>query len=257
MRVLYAGPDTELVMVTSGEGRKQGVHLSDITKRMVYERDRKLNPESPIDAMVLERGFTWEVCLENALSARHKRPGFRPDQILEDGVWMSPDWVNPDAEIQHEEWKCTKKSLRQVTERGGFGQIGWTWIYNTQAYLRSLLRLKLAKTLATRFRVWFMNGDYSFESKTSDYHLLNDYWRFDVEFSKRELEENWRSIISHGQRYGILKGEAEWRKTETTKRPAVSLTRKPAGRMPVPERASGRIVTFPSTKRLSSRRSAS
>jgi hypothetical protein len=249
VKVLFAGPDPEIVMANSGHDRKKGVHLSDITKRMIFERDAKLNPESPIDAMVLERGFTWETVLERSLSERHTRAGYRPDQLLEDGIWMSPDWINEDGDIQHEEWKATKKSLRQVHERG-FGGIGWTWIYNTKAYLRALLRHGIAKTFATRFRVWFINGDYSYETKTSDWHLLNDYWRFDIEFSRRELDENWRSILSYGRKYGLLKAAPSEEKCQSQEKTttAASPKRKP-GPPPPPSRGTGKVLTFPSTKK--------
>lgn len=235
MRVLFAGVDPDLVMMNSGEDRKEGLHLSDITKRMAFERDKKLNPNNPIDAMTLERGFTWEFCLERALSARHKRPGYRPEQIQEDGIWMSPDWVNPDADIQLEEWKATKK-----TSNRDFMDIGWHWLPNAMSYLRSLLKRKLARTLAIRFRIWFINGDYSFENKTSDLHLFNDYKRVDVQYDKRELEDNWQSILSHGHKYGLLKDEPSEETWEKTK--------KKAGLQRASSRGTGRIVTFPTTK---------
>lgn len=250
MKVLHAGPDPEpIVMRNTGADRKAGLHLSDITKRMVFERDKRLNPDSPIDAMVLERGFTWEKVLELALAERHERPGYRPEQIQEDGIWMSPDWVRPDGDIQLEEWKATKKSNKTNT----FDSISWTWLPNIKSYVRAMLKRKLIRRAAARIRVWFINGDYSFESKTSDFHLLNDYWRYDLEFDKRELEENWQSILSHGRKYGLLKGDPE----ETWASKQSPTTRKRSSEAPPPSRKTGRLLTYPSTKTSPKPRSAS
>jgi len=200
MKILSCGPDADLLMTNSGADRKAGLHLSDITKRMIFERDKTLNPDTPIDSMVLERGFTWETILERSLSARHERPGFRPEQMQEDGIWLSPDWVNPDQRgVQHEEWKATKKTTKHT-----FESKHWHWLPAAQAYLRALLKRGLARDLVTRFRVWHINGDYSYDSKTSDWLLLNDYWTIDVQFDKRELEDNWRGILQAGRKYGLL-----------------------------------------------------
>lgn len=243
MKVLFAGPDPDLVMRNTGDDRKEGLHLSDITKRMAFEKDKKLNPNSPIDAMVLERGFNWESILERALSDRHERNGHRPEQFQEDGVWMSPDWVDPDADVQLEEWKATKK-----TSKRGFDDVGWHWLPNTMAYLRGLLRRKVARVLRARFRIWFINGDYSYESKNSDLHLLNEYWKVDVEFDKRDLEENWRQILQAGRKYGLLKSEPNEEPC-----PSPKLVKKPVRKSvsnpPASSRGKVLIGTFPTTKK--------
>jgi hypothetical protein len=224
-------------MRNTGEGRKEGLHLSDITKRIIYEKDRKFNPDSPIDAMVLERGFTWEAILERSLSGRHVRPGYRPEQMQEDGIWMSPDWLNPDGDVQHEEWKATKKSSKR-----GFDDVSWHWLPATMAYLRSLLNRGLAKVPITRFRLWWINGDYSFENKTSDWLLLNDYWKVDVEFTERELDDNWNKILAAGQKYGLLKDEDTWQKKQSKPSPKLSVV---AGSPPAPSSRKAKVLTFP------------
>jgi hypothetical protein len=193
--------------------------------------------------MALECGFTWETILERALSARHKRPGYRPEPLQEDGVWMSPDWVNPDADIQAEEWKATRKSTKNYEQKIA------EWMPQIKAYLRALLRRGVATRIAVRLRVWFMVGDWSFENK-GDRTLLKDYWDIDVEFDKRELEENWRGILQAGRRYGLLKGppsEEQWQKTPKRKSPGSA--------RPIESRA--KVLTFQNTKRSSRPRSAS
>lgn len=205
--MLCCGPDPDLVLRNSGEDRKPGLHLSDITKRMVYERDRKYHPDSPLDAMVLDRGFTWERILERSLDDRHERKGYRPEQIQEDGIWISPDWISSDDVL--EEWKATKKSSKR-----GFEDVGIHWLLNAKSYLRALLKRRLVKRWIIRFRIWWINGDYSYEPKTSDFHLLNDIWKVELEFDKRELDENWQTILTHAKKYGLLKDERWDSKTE-------------------------------------------
>lgn len=209
MRILACGPDPDLLMSTTGDDREPGLHLSDITRRMNYERDSKLTPDSVPDQMTLERGHTWERLLELALATRHKRPGHRPPQLQEDGIWMSPDWVNPDGDIQMEEWKATKKSMRR-----GFDDISWSWMPNIMAYVRTAARQKLITRLAVRIRLWWINGDYTYETKTSDLHLLQEYHKVDIEFTRRELDENWRAILQAGRRYGLLPGTPHYEDTD-------------------------------------------
>ena len=242
MELIYAGPDPDLLMSVSGEDRAPGLHLSDILKRVIFERDKTFNPASPIEAMVLERGFTWEFILERALAARHQRPGARPAQIQEDGVWLSPDWVSDEG--VHEEWKATKKSTRW-----NFLEKNWYWMPQAQAYLRALLRRNLVQDSFTRFRVWHINGNYSYRAKTSDFHLLDDYWRYDVAFTARELDENWQQLLSAGMRFGLLPQspvgaalrEDLWLNNSTRLTGPNSLT-SPDGEAPEP---SSRVVPFP------------
>lgn len=245
MKILYAGPANSLHLTNTGQGRKEGVHLSDILKRMAFERDKKYNPNNPIDAMTLEVGHTWETVLERALSVRHQRPGYRPEQLQEDGVWMSPDWVNPDADIQVEEWKATRKSSKAWEQKVN------EWLPQVKSYLRALLKQGVVKRLAVRIRAWFVVGDWSFEAK-SDHTLLRDYWDIDLEFDKRELEENWRQIISAGKRYGLLKGKPE----ETCQKQKPEAKKSDSSPR---VRSSAKVLTgtFPRTKTLSKPRNVS
>lgn len=234
MKILFAGSDPDLVMTNTGEDRQPGLHLSDILTRQAYERDKKYHPDAPKDFMIFEQGHTWETVLERALSARNERVGYRPEQIQEDGVWVSPDWVNPDADIQHEEWKATKKSSKSLDAKV------LDWIPQAKSYVRALARQGAITRLATRFRVWCVMGDWTFESK-GDLTLLRDYYRVDVEFEKRELEEHWRGTLGDARRYGLLKEapqETEWRRPrlEATVRKRQEMpptAKKPAGKAPL------------------------
>lgn len=241
MKVLACAPDPELLMENTGEDRKEGVHLSDILVRMAWERDRKYHPDAPKDFMVFEQGFTWETVLERALAARHKnRAGHRPPQLEEDGIWISPDWIGPDG---HEEWKSTKKSLKSAEEKVQ------EWLPQAKSYVRALLRRKLIKRPVTTFRAWFINGDYSYESKGSDLTLLRDYLKIQVEFDRRELDENWSGVISNGIRYGLLKQESKPWDDRPRLNQRIAARANVRGRTPDRSSAKAQVVTFPRGKR--------
>lgn len=234
-------------MRNTGEDRPDGVHLSDILTRMAWEKDKKYHPEAPKDLMQFEQGHTWERVLEQALSARHERPGHRPDPIQHEGIWCSPDWINGDGLL--EEWKCTRKSSKSFEQKLD------EWGPQVMAYLHVLLTKKIIKKPIVRIRTWFLVGDWSFEAK-GDLTLLRDYYKFDIEFDKRDLENKWREIVQAGRKFGLLKTLSEeptWRRPQLE---ATLLRRKAAGKVPRPS-SKAAIVTFPPTRRLSPRRSGS
>jgi hypothetical protein len=244
MRILAASPSADLDLTNTGEDRPAGVHLSDILSRMAWEREKKYNPDDPKDYMIFEQGHTWETVLSRALSARHTRPGYRPEPLQEDGIWMSPDWINPDASIQVEEWKATRKSTKNWEVKID------EWAPQGMSYLRAMLKRKLAKAPIVLWRVWFMCGDWSFESK-GDLTLLRDYWDIAVEFDKRALEEHWQKVVAAGKKYGLLKDAPaqdmprSWKKLEKTcqKQPTAS-PKKSLGKTPPTSPRTARVLTF-------------
>lgn len=246
MKVLACAPDPDLLMENTGEDRKEGVHLSDILVRMAWEKNRKYHPDAPKDFMVFEQGFTWETVLERALAARQKnRAGERPPQMQEDGVWCSADWIGCEGKTRiHEEWKSTKKSIKSAEEKVQ------EWLPQAKSYVRALLRRKLIDRPITRFRAWFINGDYSYESKGSDLTLLRDYLKIDIEFDRRELDENWSGIISSGRRFGLLKQESKpWDDRPSLNQRVAARASVRRGKAPDRSRGKAAVVTFPRGKR--------
>lgn len=258
VRILFAGPDAELLMSNTGEDRKEGLHLSDILARMAWEKDKKYHPDAPKDLMVFEQGFTWEAILERALAHRHQRAaGSRPEQLQEDGIWLSPDWIGPDG---HEEWKATKKSINSADQKVQ------EWLPQAQCYVRALLRRGLIKHAITTFRVWFINGDYTYESKNSDLTLLRDYRRIVIEFQKRELEERWSGVLAFARRFGFLKEDKPWDRRPSLERRVqerqwrsqneikTTAAKSANGNPPKRSRKPAAIVTFPTSRVKASRR---
>lgn len=213
-----AGPD--LTFSTTGEDRAPGLHLSDIIKTMQFERDAKFNPDRPLDYMLLEQGHTWEEVLAHAiqrrwLAANPIQHGYRPDQLNVDGVWMSPDWFEPkDADYGVplvEEWKATKTSQNKVLE-----DHQWYWVVQLKSYLYGMSKKLNQRLTQGRFRVWYINGDYTWESKNSDLTLLRGYVRYDVEFGWREIVDNWKSVIQQAKKHGLLEQAPTNETTEDT-----------------------------------------
>lgn len=196
-------PDPDVSSDMDSHDRPAGCHVSTIIKQMLIERDaKKYGDDSPIDADTIERGYVWEEVLSDALLRRHGgQEGFRPDPFQVDSVWMSPDWFNPESEFPLEEWKATRVSRKSdITDRH------WYWFVQIGCYLKGTGGTK------ARLRVWYMNGDYSEKTKR-DPRLLTSYVRFTLEYSQREIDENWRSVIGTAKKHGLLTEDPEWAST--------------------------------------------
>lgn len=273
MKIVKFENDPDLTFSTTGEDRSPGLHLSDIIKTMQYEREKRFNPDTPMDMMLLEQGHTWEEVLSHALQRRwlNAHPdyaGYRPGELSLDGVAMSPDWIQPKGfhatlkpgavDLVVEEWKATKTSKNKVLE-----DHQWYWLVQLKAYMHAL-SVDLGRPVTRgRFRVWYINGDYSYGRSVAaeDMHLLRDYVRYDVEFTKRELEDNWRAVIGQAKRKGLLEQEPQQDTTEDVnecrsqrKTPAAPVTRKPSSS---PRGTSlRRAAPTPPSSRTSSKRRA-
>ena len=255
-------PAASLTLSTTGEGRAPGLHLSDIIKRMQWERDQKYRPDSAPDLMTLEYGHTWERVLENALRARHQEAnqpyrGHRPAPLMVDGIWMSPDWLDPASEFPLEEWKATK-----VSSKTPFQERQWYWMPQVMGYLHGLRVAGQITAYKALLRVWYINGDYTYDAKNSDLTLLRDYHEYELSFTPREIQENWRTLLSHAKKYGLLPSEPQQEKEQTTswrnpKSKPTAPPSRPSSPAPRPSRPAPTATTAPTTKTTRSRRSDS
>ena len=252
MKILHR-EQPHLVLSTTGEDRPEGLHVSSIIKQWMFEQDRKFNPDDPMDMMRIEAGHTWEEILSSSLATRHRRAnepyaGHRPGAIQVDGIWGSPDWIDPDFRWPLEEWKATKAHTKWKLE-----EKHWYWLPQVMAYLYMLLELGTVTIPAALLRVWYINGDYSYKSQFDDLTLLRDYHEFELTFSARELKENWLKLNRIADKYamrGIPRFEAE-DTCRSSNQPKTSLKRKRASKPPA--RSSGtRMITFPATRKLRS-----
>jgi hypothetical protein len=110
------------------------------------------------------------------------------------GIYATPDALRADT-MRLKEWKFTWKSLRRAggdgdTEYEHLREGIWRWPVQTMAYCH-LLDLTGADQ-----EVFFVNGDYTNRQPLA--------MRYEMEFTPRDLSENWDGIVSTAEREGWL-----------------------------------------------------
>jgi hypothetical protein len=175
----------ELVFEASPE-RTPGLHLSDILTPMARDIAPKRYDESkPMDWNRVETGFAFERVLEMAFMARRAEI-FRPGEVVKDGIIMSPDGIDPDGWVL-EEFKATWMSDFDAPTHPKFVK----WFWQIKSYALAL------ETTRARLRGLFINGNYR-EGFSPVYHV------WDLQFTERELEENWQMILNNARSKGLL-----------------------------------------------------
>jgi len=180
-------PDSiESLAFDASPERTPGLHLSTILKSISVELDpKRFNTGKPMDMKKIESGFTFERVLEIAFQSR--REGiFRPGEIEKDGILMSPDGIDPE-DWRLEEFKCTWMSDFDAPGHQKFAH----WFWQMRGYCYAL------ETTRARLRALFVNGSYR-EGYSPTYHV------WDIEFSERELIENWAMVMNHARAKGML-----------------------------------------------------
>lgn len=250
MKVERIENDPDLILYDTGGERAPGLHLSDIIKKEMFRRDRKFNPDNPLDMMTLEVGHTWEEVLAHALHRRElkggPKAGYRPEQFQYAGVWMSPDWLNPgNEEFPLEEWKATKASKRKDLLDDPDPK-HWYWFPQFMGYAKGVSERLGIPVRGCIVRVWYINGDYTYESKNGEHTMLRDYVKYRVSFSQQEVDDNWRKLMSMARRDGLLKEEEPtWE--QPGPQPRQTPLRKPSSPSRPPSRAR-KVITFPTTR---------
>lgn len=186
--VKYQVIETELIGPGSGQERSEGLHLTPIIRDIAVElgifKSRE-GDDGPPPALA-EMGFMFEDLLAKVFGDRLMAA--RIGEVELDGITGSPDGMNfhmVDMETVVEEYKCTWKSMNRPIEDE------WYWITQTKAYC------KMTGCRRAILRVMYVNGDYKPPTPA--------YRAYDLKFTERELEENWRMIVNHARAKGWLK----------------------------------------------------
>ena len=145
------------------------------------------NVEEEARVMKILSGLTFEIVLERALRAALYPGLFRPEPVCVDGVWMSPDGIDPHEWAIHE-FKLTWYSKKKPCPTD---KVFWPWVIQIKSYSRAI------GALVAYLTVYFINTDYAppRPSPPVTYRL---------EFTAFELDQCWTMVINHGKLMGIL-----------------------------------------------------
>lgn len=184
-----------LAQGAAGYVRGEGLHMSDLYSALYKDLEpERYDTGSPMDLQRVELGLAFEEMLERAFKDRlFERPGeFQTDE----GIIFSPDLLIFEDDIIRVgeiklSWLSSKDTPRDVN--GSFGPKFDKWMVQIKAYCYHL------ETPYARLYFFAVNGDY----KPPSPQLL----AWDLTFTPRELEENWRMLRNYAVRKGILNGD--------------------------------------------------
>lgn len=188
------------------DDRSPGLHASAIWEDISRTLNLNKQSKSPISAggssappTDLEEfgtiGFLWERVLEQTLASimiddseegRYVRPG---EQCV-DGIHMTPDYcdLNFNGNWVHgvEEWKVRWCSYRKADD---LEKNFWKVLVQQKCYCNAL------HTPYSRLRMLFLVGDWRGD-------ITPKLREFELEFTERELKDNWSMITGHAKRKG-------------------------------------------------------
>lgn len=170
------------------------LHLSEIYGDLFarLEPDRYGRPGGP-DPLKLEAGLSFESILEEGLKQRLGQYAERPGELVsEEGIHCSPDLILFNGHPRVGEIKLTWMSCREmpVEKASNLPYKFDKWVVQMKGYCH------LIGTPFARLIGFFINGDY----RPTQPKLL----AWDLEFSARELKENWDMLVTHARTMGRL-----------------------------------------------------
>lgn len=184
----YRSVDHELErpLVPPSEGRSLGLHVSDIYNDLYQQIDpKRFNPDRPPNPYKLALGLAWEQYLEQAL-VRAGVNAERPGEFLYKGLSFSPDLFVVNGHDRIGEIKLTWMVEVDDLEDPKFDK--WLTQIKAYCYATGIPRAVLY--------VYFVNGRGRFGEPSLR--------AFELEFTARELEENWRTLTNHARRRNML-----------------------------------------------------
>lgn len=164
--------------------RTEGLHLGEILddiQELLYPIDNKWEGD-----MAMGIGFLWErVLSDQILKALHDAGKLiRPGELHVDGIYMTPDGYNTDHILC--EYKATWKSTNHQIDSSKY----WRYWTQIKAYCYAL------KTMRARLYILHVMGNWRNSGPIAK--------AYEAEFTKRELDDNWKMIVSHAKKKGML-----------------------------------------------------
>jgi hypothetical protein len=167
--------------------RPSGLHVSQIIRSLLQTVDRKrYDParEKPWDKIA--SGVDFERGLERLF--KRQFPGvFRPEPILCEGIWCSPDGIDP------KEWAVVEIKLTWYSsfKECPYHEVYWPWRVQIMAYCYAV------KSLVAVLFPQFVNGNYRPPTPAP----LVPYR---LRFTDQEVLENWWMLRNHAIEKGWL-----------------------------------------------------
>lgn len=174
--------------------RSEGLHMSDIYGSLFKELEpKRYDQGGPLPLLRFEAGLALENILEQGLRQRLvERPG---EFTTKEGIIFSPDLILFNGTTRVGEMKLSWLSSREAPRLAcnGFPPKWDKWVVQMMAYCFNL------DTPDARLIGFFINGDYDHKRGLSPELLA-----WDVQFTPRELKENWDMLLSHARQKRML-----------------------------------------------------
>lgn len=186
--------ECDLSVAASDLVRSPGLHLSAIYNDLFQDLEPKRFTRGTLpDPLRLEAGLSMELMLEEGIKRRLSadRPG---EFFTEEGIAFSPDLLINNGVLRLGEIKLTWLSSRDVPRESGINVLPPKfdkYLVQMKGYCHAL------GTPYARLYVFFVNGDYTHPYSPE---LLS----WDIEFTERELQENWEMLINHAKQKRML-----------------------------------------------------
>lgn len=194
----HARPLLPVLPVEARDYRAPGTHVSTIIKDLCLTLDPlRFTKEGSEEFQDLELeprvwlGQAMDTHLSQVLTA-YTQTAVRPGGIEVDGVWMSSDLLVLADDPSSADFVVEEFKLTWMSSRGGVDQPKFIhWLWQIKAYCWAW------ETVHARLRVYFVNGDYQ-------YPLKPQYRVWDLEFTFEELQNNWRMLLGHAKKRGMV-----------------------------------------------------
>lgn len=147
---------------------------------------KRYDPKKPMPLEKIEKGMHFERVLEQMF--KKALPGvFRPPPICCEGVWCSPDGIQPDI------WAPVEIKLTWYSSRKEcpIHEVYWPWKVQVAAYAYAL------ESLTAFLYPQFVNGNYAPPTPAP---LIP----YRLDFSETEVLENWAMLKNQAKRLGWL-----------------------------------------------------
>lgn len=174
--------------------RTPGLHLSTIYNDMYQELEPKRYVKgAPLDPLRLEAGLSFESILEEGIKSRLCGGG-RPDEMVSaEGILFNPDLIIFNHCTRVGEIKLTWMSCRGWPEEASnnFPPKADKYVTQMACYCHCL------ETPYARLIGYFVNGEWDCSNRQKPPAPMLKAW--DIEFSPRELREEWARVMSHAK----------------------------------------------------------